>query len=591
MASTWRSDRMSLLEFLRKSSATGDIAGWLREKHRQEQQRGDSTSLHNFAENYAMQGEQIVATDYLWRLNDRYFGQWCMMNLPFRTMAYFADVAGIEKVPARYRWFATALVLTDNMTCAPLRGYWREPSNLANDMQLEGKPTAVIEDVQKFVESLTVEVDAYLSGHVSRAEEDAVLLQGNGDESGSGEALRGESLAFEGKQLLLFNLIRARTATSMEAQNATEDVQIEQARARLQGVKHRPLICSGKPGTGKTTVALDCVRKALDDGACVLVASPTARMAARLRQRMGSLPNLVIETVAAAFQLHLPEEEGLFAMYGFNLVIVDEYSQLSEQDFARLLRLWAAADRIPGLVFLGDKYQLPGVHPTRPWEGAAWKACRNIELTKSFRSQDPHFLETLELLRSSMPTKVQLNAICRGRKAWLGAEPSAADLARLLAAHPEATFVAATRRGVALINGLALEALHPNEAPLATLPGTYEDNPDNYHGSQLRENRLPLPADVPIYMGARLYLTRNVRKADDYVNGMLCTVLDYCPTRKILWVRTETGTCQSRPGTTQTSVRWSTFPYAQATAALWQRSRGMNFLSSWRTLTYPACPQ
>ena len=27
----------------------------------------------------------------------------------------------------------------------------------------------------------------------------------------------------------------------------------------------------------------------------------------------------------------------------------------------------------------------------------------------------------------------------------------------------------------------------------------------------------------------------------DYVNGMLCTVLDYCPTRKILWARTETG--------------------------------------------------
>ena len=152
--------------------------------------------------------------------------------------------------------------------------------------------------------------------------------------------------------------------------------------------------------------------------------------------------------------------------------------------------------------WIGVPTSYPAFTPPARGEGAAWKACRMIELTKSFRSKDPSFLQTLELLRSSMPTKVQLNAICRGRKAWVGAEPSAADLARLLAANPEATFVAATRRGVALINRLALEALHPHEAPLATLPGTYEDNPDNYRGSHLREDRLPLPAEVPIWAPA-----------------------------------------------------------------------------------------
>lgn len=39
----------------------------------------------------------------------------------------------------------------------------------------------------------------------------------------------------------------------------------------------------------------------------------------------------------------------------------------------------------------------------------------------------------------------------------------------------------------------------------------------------------------------RLYLTRNVRKCDDYVNGMLCTVLSFDKAHEIVWVRTETG--------------------------------------------------
>ena len=183
-------------------------------------------------------------------------------------------------------------------------------------------------------------------------------------------------------------------------------------------------------------------------------------MASRTRQRLGEHEGLVVETFAAAFQLHVPEPEASYVLCGYTLVIVDECSQLGQADFERILRLWGMADRVPALVFLGEKYQLPGVDPQRPWESAAWKSCQTMELVKIHRSCAPAFLETLALLRSSMPTKAQLDhMICRGRKAWSGNAPSAEDMARLLREYPQATHVAATRRGVAEVNRLALQAL------------------------------------------------------------------------------------------------------------------------------------
>lgn len=148
----------------------------------------------------------------------------------------------------------------------------------------------------------------------------------------------------------------------------------------------------------------------------------------------------------------------------------------------------------------------------------------------------------MELLRACMPTQEQLNKICRGHKAWVGEGLSVADIKRLMKDHPQAVFVAATKRGVARINELALQALHPRATPLATLPGAFEDNPEDYNrDGKLGQDRRLEPAEVPIYEGLRLYLTRNVRKADDYVNGMPCNVTSFDAARQILWVITETG--------------------------------------------------
>ena len=59
--STWRSDSMTLLEFLRKTNKAGEIAGWVKaawKKH--EQEHSDRRTLVEFANNVPMDGEKII---------------------------------------------------------------------------------------------------------------------------------------------------------------------------------------------------------------------------------------------------------------------------------------------------------------------------------------------------------------------------------------------------------------------------------------------------------------------------------------------------------------------------------------------------
>ena len=372
-----------------------------------------------------MRGEQVVAAEYLWRLNDSFYGQWSMMRVPFRSLAKFQIAAVRAKVPDRYRWLATAVLLTDGAAGEvpeEIRGFWRDPARIAAELRLEGRPDAVVQDVLAFVAAHVVAIDRYLSGQLDRREE----------EQGGARGPRAAAAApateqFEGKQSLFHRAVAQRVALARRAQGAVAEAEADRLRAEAAARKHQPVVCSGRPGTGKTTVVHCNVRETLAGGGSVLVALPTARLATRMAARLGDHESLVVDTFTAAFQLHKPEQEGLYAMYGYDLVVVDEFSQLSRADFERILRLWRAADCLPALVFLGDKYQLPGVDPQRAWESAAWSSSNLyfLELTQVFRCDDPAFLETLQLLRTAVPTKTQLNKICRGHKAWTGDKPDA----------------------------------------------------------------------------------------------------------------------------------------------------------------------
>ena len=281
----------------------------------------------------------------------------------------------------------------------------------------------------------------------------------------------------------------------------------------------------------------------LEQGGEVLCALPTAQFAARSRAKLPQHENLVVDTHTAAFQLHLPEQETVHALYGIDLIVVDEVQQLGATDFERILRIWRHAERLPALIFLGDKYQLPGVAPARPWESTAWQ--RNsvffMKLTEVHRCKDAAFLEKLRALRVSQPSQALLRDLCRGHKAWPGEEPSLADLRQHLARFPNTTMVTCAKKKAARLNEFVLQLKHPRKEPWTVLPGDIEVNPQNYEAGKLREDRPPQPSEVPIHKDTQLYLTRNIRKKDDYVNGMLCRAEAWSATSGALRVRTKTN--------------------------------------------------
>ena len=69
----------------------------------------------------------------------------------------------------------------------------------------------------------------------------------------------------------------------------------------------------------------------------------------------------------------------------------------------------------------------------------------------------------------------------------------------------------------------------------AGLPGDLESNAANYDAEgALKVDEELLPLNVPIHKGMDVFLTKNVRKDVDFVNGMLAEVVTYNPATKRL---------------------------------------------------------
>eukprot|EP00959_Pyramimonas_sp_CCMP1952_P465170 9487833-Pyramimonas_sp.AAC.1 len=132
-----------------------------------------------------------------------------------------------------------------------------------------------------------------------------------------------------------------------------------------------------------------------------------------MKQVLQDLESVEIATCHAAFKLNQPITEALPLMTMYDLVVVDEVSLLDCPQFERLIKLWSVAEKVPALVFLGDKYQLPGVGETRPWESAAWPRpnCYHVKLDETWRCKEERFQHILDELRTSKPSKETLQKI------------------------------------------------------------------------------------------------------------------------------------------------------------------------------------
>ena len=100
-----------------------------------------------------------------------------------------------------------------------------------------------------------------------------------------------------------------------------------------------------------------------------------------------------------------------------------------------------------------------------------------------------------------------------------------------------------TRAASAKVNQLATQVLFHDrhKQPLGRVPLDFEANEDNFGPSgELREGRLHA-AQTDIFQGQRVFLTRNLDKDHDFVNGMAAIVDAFEAVANCLMLTTSTG--------------------------------------------------
>ena len=406
-------------------------------------------------------------------------------------------------------------------------GFFR-PSQVRQDMQLEGDHDAHINNVLAMLEGHRTVIDGYLTGawrladHPLPPPPQAEAQQQRGPQ---------QEAELDVEQQVVLNAIKDMVMWALE-RRYPEDVSAEELERFMQKPlqqaprQMRPLCVLGPAGSGKSTAVEVAIRRASQAGAHVGIACPTGVLASSYREQF---PGLDVDTLHGMFLLHLPPNQAYETMSSFDLIVIDEVGQLSQETFERLLWLCDNAERRPALVFVGDFHQLRGMDATRATDSPRWRQVVTRRLRTMRRCQCPELQWKLELLRSAKPSKEQLHRMLRGHRAMpdrgpeYSPEPTNMDVAAMLEQTQNTTFVTITRRAAAVLNALALEVLFSEAAPVATCAADPESNLENYDA----RGRLIsyAPSQMPIFVGAKVMLTRNIDKSRDFVNGMTATIL------------------------------------------------------------------
>ena len=524
MSSEWRDDAMSLLEFLRRTNPKGDISQAMKKRHAKEK-LDDDESLEAFCNRIDTKGEVMIAAGTAMRFSDVYYAQWSVLNVPFRALKDLL-FEGLDLVPETFQGFAVAL------HHKPV--FWRNLDAVKADLELEAFADHAVKSNLAMVQAHTAVVDGYLSGELVLGRDEIPTVR----RMPTGAAALPPKLDKE--QWKVVDRIHGLVVRSIELaseQEETGDYALEDKERRWA-----PLAVLGPAGSGKSTAVQTVVQMAIDQGARVGIACPTRMLVARIKEKF---PHYDVDSIHAMFELFKPEHLTLDAMWFYDLVIIEEVSQVSQAVFERLLRLWDAAMRRPVLVFVGDFAQLRGVDPSRALDSLRWSEVHKLTLHTMRRCKCEKLKKKLELLRSAKPDKKQLAGILSGHKAPSRAHrathemqeiPSADEIGWIFHENPDTTFVTITRANAAWVNEVVVGQLFADKEPVRVIPGDPEGNADNFEGVGMAYNE---PIEIPIHLGMRLTFTRNINKEMDYVNGMSCVVLGVH--RAGLRVRTDTN--------------------------------------------------
>ena len=238
--------------------------------------------------------------------------------------------------------------------------------------------------------------------------------------------------------------------------------------------------------------------------------------------RATRLRDVEVDTCHGGFLLYKPLWEVICLLSQYDLVVVDEISQLNAEQYEFIVALWEAAGRVPALMLLGDFWQLPTIlaHGDKPmYESVKW----NGDYIKQIDFSVAHLWR---ILRYRVPDSKEFGDIVRNHKAWDGHQPTAWDILQLMRkTELKTTIVSCTRFGAATVNELAARFRCWS---LGVIPAEWEANPENNDEyGRPRRDRHPEPLQMAVYVGMKVFLTKNLMKIHDFVNGMSASVKSF----------------------------------------------------------------
>jgi hypothetical protein len=198
----------------------------------------------------------------------------------------------------------------------------------------------------------------------------------------------------------------------------------------------------------------------------------------------------------------------------YDVVLVDELSQLTSKMFTHIIRIWLEHSRRFLLLFTGDFQQLACIDKATPKPGNArkssyWNLCCHCCLQEaSIRVRDLALVAFLTVARSKRPSQSQIDAITIGRTYSVVQDT---DLQVAVGAFflefPTGIVLTVTKAGTALVNQAAVRLL--GQEPLGVFP-LWED--DDVAECLLTKN-------MPVM------ITRNLDEGHGLVNGAVGRLL------------------------------------------------------------------